>query len=42
MQIRPAVLGDFAEITAIYNSIVLTSTAIYNSVPSTLEERFEW
>ena len=42
MQIRRAELADFAEITAIYNSIVQTSTAIYNSVPSSVEERFTW
>lgn len=42
MQIRPAELGDLAEITAIYNSIVRSSTAIYNSVPSSVEERFAW
>lgn len=42
MEIRDAVLEDIAQITAIYNSIVLSSTAIYNDQPSTIEERAEW
>ncbi len=39
MQIRDAVLSDFDEITAIYNEVLTTSTAIYNDKPSTREER---
>jgi L-amino acid N-acyltransferase len=42
MQIREAVLSDMEEITAIYNQIVLTSTAIYNDKPATLEDRVAW
>jgi L-amino acid N-acyltransferase YncA len=42
MQIRDAVLADLEEITAIYNQIVLTSTAIYNDRPATLEDRAVW
>ena len=42
MQIRDAVLSDLDEITAIYNQVVLTSTAIYNDRPTTLEERIAW
>jgi L-amino acid N-acyltransferase len=42
MQIREAVLLDFEEITKIYNQIVLTSTAIYNDRPATLEDRVAW
>lgn len=42
MQIRAAVVEDLAQITEIYNSIVLTSTAIYNDTPATLEERIAW
>jgi len=42
MQIRDAVLSDLDEITAIYNQVVLTSTAIYNDRPATLEERIAW
>ncbi len=42
MQIRDAVLADMEEITAIYNQIVLTSTAIYNDRPATLEDRAAW
>jgi len=39
MQIRDAVLSDFDEITAIYNEVLTTSTAIYNDKPTTREER---
>jgi L-amino acid N-acyltransferase YncA len=42
MQIRDAVLSDFDEITAIYNEVVATSTAIYNEHPTTREERIAW
>jgi L-amino acid N-acyltransferase YncA len=42
MLIRDAVAADFEHITAIYNSIVLTSTAIYNDIPATLENRLAW
>ena len=42
MQIRDAVHSDFEEITKIYNEIVLTSTAIYNDRPVTLEDRVAW
>jgi L-amino acid N-acyltransferase YncA len=42
MRIRDAVLSDFEEITEIYNQIVLTSTAIYNDHPATVEERVAW
>jgi L-amino acid N-acyltransferase YncA len=42
MEIRDAVLSDIAQITEIYNSIVLTSTAIYNDQPATTEERAGW
>lgn len=42
MEIRDATLTDIAQITEIYNSIVLTSTAIYNDRCSTAEERADW
>jgi L-amino acid N-acyltransferase YncA len=42
MEIRDATLPDIPQITEIYNSIVLTSTAIYNDQPTTAEERSIW
>lgn len=42
VEIRDAVAADVAQITEIYNSIVRTSTAIYNDRPATLEERTAW
>ena len=42
MQIRDAVLSDFHAITAIYNEVLTTSTAIYNDRPTTSSERVEW
>src|SRR6185312_9267406 len=42
MEIRDAALPDIPQITEIYNSIVLTSTAIYNDRCSTAEERADW
>lgn len=42
MLIRDAHASDFESVTAIYNSIVLTSTAIYNDHPVTLEDRLAW
>jgi phosphinothricin acetyltransferase len=42
VEIRDAALSDIAQVTEIYNSIVLTSTAIYNDQCSTAEERADW
>lgn len=42
MTIRDATEGDFAEITAIYNEILLNSTAIYRDESTTVEERIAW
>lgn len=42
MLIRDAVASDMEEVTAIYNSIVLTSTAIYNEQTVTRDERLAW
>ena len=42
MQIRDAVQGDFDQITAIYNHVLISSTAIYSDRPATAEERISW
>lgn len=42
MQIRDAVQPDLDEITAIYNEVLMNSTAIYNDRPATIEERMSW
>jgi L-amino acid N-acyltransferase YncA len=42
MEIREAIVEDFEQITAIYNEIVLTSTAIYNDRPVAVEQRVAW
>ncbi len=42
MLIRDAASSDIEEVTAIYNSIVLTSTAIYNEQTVTQEDRLAW
>ena len=42
MLIRDAVASDLDSITAIYNSIVMSSTAIYSDQPATLENRKDW
>ena len=42
MEIRPASLADLPGITAIYNDVLATSTAIYSETPSTLELRRAW
>jgi phosphinothricin acetyltransferase len=42
MQIRDAVLSDFEAITAIYNEVLTTSTAIYNDQPASIEDRVAW
>ena len=41
MEIRDAVESDFDEITAIYNEVLTTSTAIYNDTPVTRANRIE-
>jgi len=40
--IRPAVPDDAAALMAIYNPIVLTSTATFDLIPRTLEEQRAW
>jgi phosphinothricin acetyltransferase len=42
MRIRDAVPTDFDEITAIYNEIVLNSTAIYSDSQATCQDRLAW
>ena len=40
--IRPATAADLPQILAIYNDVIATSTAIYTTEASTLEERRTW
>ena len=42
MEIRDAIEADFDEITAIYNEVLINTTAIYNDRPATVEERKSW
>ena len=42
MPIRPATEADLPAITAIYNEVIATSTAIYMDDPVTLEDRRAW
>lgn len=42
MRIRDAAPTDFDEITAIYNDVLLSSTAIYNDRPATCQDRLAW
>ena len=40
--IRPMEEKDLPEVLAIYNDIILTSTAVYMSEPQTLKEKKQW
>jgi L-amino acid N-acyltransferase len=42
MVVRDALASDFPEITAIYNDILTTSTAIYRDEPETVADRLAW
>jgi L-amino acid N-acyltransferase len=42
MQIRDAVQADFEEITAIYNDVLVNSTAIYNDRAASVADRIAW
>jgi L-amino acid N-acyltransferase YncA len=42
MEIRDAGEADLPGLLAIYNDVIVTSTAIYSYVPTTLEERTSW
>ena len=39
MRVRDAIEGDFPAITAIYNDVLLNTTAIYSDIPATVAER---
>lgn len=40
--VRDAAEADLPGVTAIYNDVVATTTAIYSSAPATLEDRAAW
>jgi L-amino acid N-acyltransferase len=42
VEIRDATEADLPGLLSIYNEVIATSTAIYSSVPVTLEERRDW
>lgn len=42
MTIRDALETDLPEITAIYNDVLMTSTAIYRDEPAPVAERLDW
>ena len=42
MEITDAVESDFPAITAIYNDVIRTSTAIFNDAPVSVEDRVAW
>ncbi len=42
IQVRDASEADLVGMTAIYNDVVATTTAIYSSTPATLEDRRVW
>jgi len=42
MLIRDAVAADIEAVTEIYNSVLRTSTAIYNDTPVTIEDRLSY
>jgi phosphinothricin acetyltransferase len=42
LAIRAATVSDLPQILAIYNDVIATSTAIYTSEPSTLDDRRAW
>ena len=42
MKTRDATESDLAEILAIYNEVIVNSTAVYTDEPSTLEDRLAW
>jgi len=42
MLIRDAVEADIEQVTAIYNEVLTTTTAIYNDRAATIEERISW
>ena len=42
MEIMDAVEADFPAITAIYNDVIRTSTAVFNDAPVSVEDRVAW
>src|SRR5579872_2947753 len=42
MELRDATEPDLQGLLAIYNEVLATSTAIFSSVPVTLEDRYAW
>ncbi len=42
MELRDAAEDDLEGIVAIYNDVIATSTAVYSSVPVSLEDRRQW
>jgi L-amino acid N-acyltransferase len=42
VSIRPATADDIPGLTAIYNSVIATSTAIFNDTPVSVEDRGAW
>lgn len=42
MELRDAADEDLAGLVAIYNDVIATSTAVYSSMPVTLEDRRQW
>ena len=42
IEVRDAGADDIAALTAIYNDVVATSTAIYRDRPASLDDRREW
>jgi L-amino acid N-acyltransferase len=42
VSIRPATADDLPGLTAIYNSVIATSTAIFNDTPVSVEDRGAW
>jgi L-amino acid N-acyltransferase YncA len=42
ISIRPAVEGDLPALLAIYNHVILHTTAVYSYLPHTMEARREW
>lgn len=41
-RLADATEADMPGLLAIYNEVIATSTAVYSSLPSTLEERLQW
>lgn len=42
MELRDAAEDELADLVAIYNDVIATSTAVYSSTPVTLADRHQW